>query len=159
VVGPQKEDFTDSYWNELYGWYDNGGVENVAAYLADLDLSAFNAKAPPPKTLAFWEIVDASRAPEDAELADVIDKMGRPKIVTLNQLASLASVNFAEWLLDRKNSRSVPHRLETSGYVAVRNEGAKDGLWKVDGKRQVIYGDASLPLRDRIEAARHRAST
>jgi len=153
----KKEDFTERYWNELYCWYDNGGFENVAAYLADLDLSAFNAKAPPPRTLAFWEIVDASRAPEDAELADVIDEMGRPKIVTLNQLASRASAHFADWLRDRKNSRSVPHRLETSGYVAVRNERAKDGLWKVDGKRQVIYGDASLPLRDRIEAARDKA--
>jgi Family of unknown function (DUF5906) len=153
----KKEDFTERYWNELYCWYDNGGFENVAAYLADLDLSAFNAKAPPPRTLAFWEIVDASRAPEDAELADVIDEMGRPKIVTLNQLASRASAHFADWLRDRKNSRSVPHRLETSGYVAVRNERAKDGLWKVGGKRQVIYGDASLPLRDRIEAARDKA--
>ena len=32
-------------------------------------------KAPPPKTPAFWDIVDASRAPEDAELADVIDAL------------------------------------------------------------------------------------
>jgi hypothetical protein len=37
--------------------------------------------------LAFWEIVDASRAPEDAELADVIDGMGQPRTLTLNQLA------------------------------------------------------------------------
>jgi hypothetical protein len=153
----KKEDFTDSYWRELYGWYDNGGIENVAAHLADLDLSTFNAKAPTPQTLAFWEIVDASRAPEDAELADVIDKIDRPKTITLIQLAAHATERFADWLLDRKNSRSVPHRLEASGYVAVRNERAKDGLWKVDGKRQVIYGDASLQVRDRIEAARDRA--
>jgi hypothetical protein len=155
----KKEDFTDSYWRELYGWYDNGGNENVAAHLADLDLSTFNAKAPPPQTLAFWEIVDASRAPEDAELADVIDKIDRPKTITLIQLAAHATERFADWLLDRKNSRSVPHRLETSGYVAVRNERAKDGLWKLDGKRQVIYADAGLPLRDRIEAARDRAGS
>jgi hypothetical protein len=29
--------------------------------------------------------------------------------------------------------------MEECGYVAVRNEAAKDGLWKVDGKRQAIY--------------------
>jgi hypothetical protein len=48
----------------------------------------------------------------------------------------------------------VPHRLEACGYVAVRNDGAKDGLWKALGKRQVIYAKAELALRDRIGAAR-----
>jgi hypothetical protein len=48
-----KEDFEDSYWRDLYCWYDDGGAEHVAAYLASVDLSGFNAKAPPPKTLAF----------------------------------------------------------------------------------------------------------
>ena len=37
-------------------------------------ISAFDPKAPPPKTAAFWDIVDANRAPEDAELADVLDQ-------------------------------------------------------------------------------------
>ena len=50
------------------------------------DLSGFDAKAPPPKTPAFWAIVDANRAPEDAELADVLDQIGKPDAVTLTQL-------------------------------------------------------------------------
>jgi hypothetical protein len=33
---------------------------------------AFNPKAPPHKTAAFWDIVDANRAPEDGELADLL---------------------------------------------------------------------------------------
>jgi hypothetical protein len=107
--------------------------------------------------LAFWEIVDASRAPEDAELADVIDRMGRPKTLTLNQLAARASEQFGNWLLDRKNSRRIPHRLEACGYLAVRNAGAKDGLWRVDGRRQVIYAAAALSPRDRSAAAEHAA--
>jgi hypothetical protein len=153
-----KEDFTAEYWSWLYRWYDHdGGNEHVAAYLSSLDLSFFDAKAPPPQTLAFWEIVDASRAPEDAELADVIDRMGRPKTLTLNQLAARASEQFGNWLLDRKNSRRIPHRLEACGYLAVRNAGAKDGLWRVDGRRQVIYAAAALSPRDRSAAAEHAA--
>jgi Primase C terminal 2 (PriCT-2)/Family of unknown function (DUF5906) len=66
-----KEDFPQAYWDELWGWYEAGGYGHVAAYLAELDISAFNAKAPPPKTKAFWDIVDASRAPEESEFADV----------------------------------------------------------------------------------------
>ena len=73
-----KDDFTKDYWNSLWGWYANGGACHVAAYLAELDLSGFDPKAPPPKTAAFWAIVDASRAPEDAELADVLDRLGNP---------------------------------------------------------------------------------
>src|SRR5262249_58717174 len=67
-----KEDFTTAYWDRLHGWYGNGGIACVAAYLQKLDLSGFDAKAPPPKTAAFYQIVGASRAPEDAELADVL---------------------------------------------------------------------------------------
>ena len=45
---------------------------------SNLDISSFDPKAPPPKTPAFWAIVDASRVPEDAELADVLDRLGNP---------------------------------------------------------------------------------
>ena len=59
----------------LRRWYESGGFGHVATYLAESDLSGFNPKAPPPKTPAFWAIVDANRATEDAELADVLDKL------------------------------------------------------------------------------------
>jgi hypothetical protein len=147
-----KDDFTETYWESLWEWYDRGGRNHVAAYLGGLDRSGFNAKAPPPKTQAFWEIVDASRAPEDAELADAIDLLGNPDIVTVSQVVRQAPQSFADWLLDRKNSRRIPHRFEECGYVAVRNDAANDGLWKI-GKRQVIYAKASLTPRDRIVAA------
>ena len=149
-----RDDFTDEYWIDLYRWYESGGIEAVAAYLADLDLSAFSPKAPPPRTQAFWEIVDASRAPEDAELADAIETLGSPEALTLEQIAGRAHDNFGEWLRDRKNARRIPHRLEACGYVAVRNDGAKDGHWKVGGRRQVIYAKTGLAERDRIAAAR-----
>ena len=147
-----KEAFGKDYWNSLWGFYRDGGDRHVAAYLATLDLATFDPKAPPPKTQAFWEIVDASRAPEDAELADAIDELGSPNALTLEQIASRAAGTFGEWLRDRKNARRIPHRLEACGYVAVRNDGAKDGLWKVGGRRQVIYAKAELSQRDRIAA-------
>jgi hypothetical protein len=44
--------------------------------------------------------------------------------------------------------------MEVCGYVAVRNPADKsDGRWRVDNKRQVIYGKADLPVPDRILAA------
>ena len=57
------------------------------------------------------------------------------------------------WITDRKNRRAIPHRLEKCGYVPVRNEAAKDGLWVLDGSRQVIYAKSELSLPDRFKAA------
>src|SRR4029077_6096648 len=83
-----KESFEPAYWTGLWRWYDSGGDRHVAAYLAQLDINSFDAKAPPPKTPAFWEIVDASRAPEDAEMQDAIDALDAPDVLTLEQVAS-----------------------------------------------------------------------
>jgi hypothetical protein len=155
--GLSKEDFTDDYWRNLYRWYANGGNEAVAEFLRTRKLSGFDAKAPPPKTGAFFEIASANRAPEDAELQDVLDDLGRPDIVTLDQVASRASAlqpSFGEWLRDSKaNARRIPHRFEDCGYVAVRNPNDTEGRWKIGGKRHTIYGNASLTERDRVAAA------
>ena len=61
---------------------------------------------------------------------------------------------FHDWVKDRKNRRALPHRFEQCGYVPVRNDTAKDGLWKIDGRRQVIHAKNNLSVADRIRAAR-----
>jgi len=133
-----KDDFDEAYWNGIWSWYENGGDSHVAAYLAVLDLSSFNSKAPPPKTSAFWDIVTASRSSEDSELADALDLLGNPDAVTLLKVQNIAPAEFAVWLKDRKNRRAIPHRFEQCGYVPVRNDAAKDGDWKIGGTRQRI---------------------
>jgi len=149
-----KEEFTPNYFNDLYSWYAEGGIENVAAYLSELDLSRFDPKAPPPKTAAFWDIVTANQAPEDAELADVIDVLGNPDAMTVKQLIAAATGPAAEWLSDNRSRRALPHRLERCGYVSVHNPDAKDGVWKIKGARQWIYAKTRLSLRDQLAAAR-----
>lgn len=148
-----REAFSDDYWSRLYGWYRSGGLGHVAAYLRTLDLSDFNAKAPPPKTPAFWDIVSANSAPEDAELADALDQLGKPEALTIASIAAAANDEFRAFLTDRRNSRKIPHRLEQCGYVAVRNAAATDGLFKVWGKRCAIYARTDLPPRDQMNAA------
>jgi hypothetical protein len=148
-----KTDFDEDYWNRIYGYYANGGLCHVAAYLAQLDISDFNPKAPPPKTEAFWDIVNANRSPEDADLADILDDLGNPDVTTLDRVQNAATGDFQVWVKDRKNRRQIPFRFEQCGYVPVRNDAADDGLWKIHGKRQVVYARADLPPRDRLAAA------
>ena len=158
----EKEDFTAEYWKKLWKWYDDGGDRHVAAYLAQPErLVGFDPKAPPPKTPAFWEIVDASRVQEDAEIADAIDKIrdpktnkiGDPDTVTIMQIAENCECDLRDWLWDRRNSRKVPHRLEQCGYIAVRNPSAKDGMWKVKDRRTIVYAKASLTPQQRYDRA------
>jgi hypothetical protein len=162
-----QEDFDSDFWRKQYRWYASGGNEAIAEYLTSRDLSGFDPKAPPPKTAAFWEIVNANRAPEDAELADVLDALGkphpddhnkviRPDVVTLDEVASKASAlqpAFAEWLRDRKNARRIPHRFEDCHYVVVRNPHDSEGRWKIAGRRHTIYGKDSLTENERVAAA------
>jgi len=149
-----KEAFTSIYWNELWNWYYTGGFEHVAAYLAALDISAFDPKAPPPKTPAFWDIVSANTAPEDAELMDVIDKLGNPDALTVKRLIAAATGDIADWLMERRNRRALPHRLEHCGYASVKNPDNKQGLWKLKDGQQNIYAKASLSPAEAIKIAR-----
>ena len=153
-----KENFAEGYWRELWSWYEEGGgFGHVAAFLRQRDLSGFDPKAPPPKTAAFWDIVDIGRAPEDAELADLIDMLDQPDVLTIAELVSCAmrcnQNDFGDWLRDRKNRRQVPYRLEAAGYVPVRSSTAKDGLWKLEGKRQVVYAKQTMSAGDKQRAA------
>lgn len=143
-----------AYWNGLWRWYAQGGHRHVAAYLAELDISAFDPNAPPPKTPAFWAIVDANRSPEDAKLADVIDRIEEPDAFIISRIATIADAELGTWIRDRKNRRLIPHRLERCGYVPMRNDYADDGLWKLNDKRQVIYVKSTLSISDRFKAAK-----
>jgi hypothetical protein len=155
-----KDGFTVDYWSSFWRWYrDEDGFRHVAAWLDQRDLSTFNPKAPPKKTEAFWTIVNAARAPEDAELADVVDKLGTPPVTTLDEVITASPGDFAEWLTDRRNRRNIPHRFEQCGYVPVRNDAADDGLWKIDGKRQVVYGRREHARRTLIERIRALAKS
>jgi hypothetical protein len=152
-----RDQFGDGYWNRLWGFYHAGGYGHVAAYLARLDLSDFDPKAPPPKTDAFWHIVNAARPPEESELADILDGLRWPDAVTLDDIVNEARDrsmhDFSDWLTDRRNRRTIPHRLESVGYESIRNGGTKDGRWKVHGRNAAVYAKTALTVRDRHAAA------
>jgi hypothetical protein len=150
-----KDEFDGDYWNKIWKWYGEGGYEHVAHYLANLDLSAFNPKAPPPKTTAFHEIVDASRVPEASEMADTLDKLDRPDAVTIETVRRQADAAFGDWLDDRRNTRRILHRFAECDYTPVRNPDAHDGLWKIGGKRQAVYAKQDLSQHRRLEAVKN----
>lgn len=132
------------------------------------------------KTEAFWATVAASRVPEDAELADAIDKLGEdetdehgkavnamdgkpkrisPVALTVKNVVAVVGEDFEKWLTDRKNSRQTSHRFVACGYVPVRSPHPKDGLWRVSGARQVIYALVALTPAEQMVAAEEVAKS
>ena len=139
-----SSDFVKGFWPGFWAWYNAGGMADVVAYLTEYDLSKFDPKAPPRKTEAFWQIVGVGAAPEEAELADILDALGAkenaldadgkpcgPVVTTLAKVLGKAEGDLFEWLKDRKNRRVIPHRFEACGYTPVRNSDAKDRLWVI----------------------------
>jgi len=74
-----------------------------------------------------------------------------PRIVTLKRIIQKTWDSYKQptgigaWLQDRRNSRTIPHRMEACGYVPVRNDADKrDGQWKINGTRQTVYGKSEI---------------
>ena len=151
-------DFEDGYFIGMWNWFDAGGYADIAAYLMQCDVTEFDPKAPPPKTAAFWDIVAASRAPESSEMADTLDLLGRPDVVTLHDIQThAANQEFADWLKDRRNRRAIPAHLERCGYVNVPNEEDKhDHQWRIMGKRQSVYARQEMTYREQVIAVRKK---
>jgi hypothetical protein len=95
-------------------------------------------------------------APEDGDLADVLELLGNPDAVTVASLIEKANPETADWLLDRRNRRALPHRLERCGYTSVRNPDASDGRWRVgtQGKKQIVYAHNDQTTDQQMAAAR-----
>jgi hypothetical protein len=156
-----RADFRPGYFGELWNWMRDGGAGHVAAHLRSIDLSAFDPKAPPARTPAFYRMVAAGEAPESGELRDIIDAMGQPEALTLLHLAvkagELGMTDVAHELFDRKVRRAIPHRLERVGYVQVQNPDASDSMFKIDGRRCNVYARRDLPSSAQVKAARELA--
>jgi hypothetical protein len=145
------------YFDGLWRWYEKeGGFEDIAAFLATLDISGFNPKAPPKKTPAFWAIVDANQPEEESEIADVLDMIGNPPALTVERLAASAGSDLSGFLRDRTKRRAASHRINAAGYEIVRST-ASDGLWVVytDGAkaRKAVYARKDQSVPERLKAA------
>jgi hypothetical protein len=155
-----RESFPPVYWDRYWEWLtEGGGVYSVTEYLRKKDLSKFNAKAPPPQTEAWWAIVQSNSSVEDEELCGVLEKLGHPQAITIQQIIDCAKATdeegLAEMLADRKNRRRIPHILERSGYVITRNPTAAktSGYWTVFGKQCSVYAQKKLSLQEQFSAA------
>jgi hypothetical protein len=154
-----KEDFSADYWAEYYDWLNKaGGRAHVAAFLRQRDIISFDPKAPPPKTPAFWAILQAGQSPETIELSDVLEEMGWPDVVCSQAIAAEAGIDTLLWFSDPRHAKKVRYRLSDCGYETVLNPSVQDGRWRFEGgSKRMIYVRRSISPSERVKIASHYA--
>jgi Bifunctional DNA primase/polymerase, N-terminal len=151
---PDIETFAAKYFGPLYRWYESGGYDAVAHYLMTLPLDSFSPTAPPPKTLAWHEIVNAYSDPAKNTLTDILETLGNPPAVTVGEVSAADKAGELGWL-DPRQRNLIPAQFEEAGYVHQGNPAARNGRWQVGDKRREvsIYVQAKLTPAERRRAA------
>ena len=155
-----------AYFEVLYDWYEKGRNEHVSALLRGWDISQFDAKAPPKKTDAWWQIVSASMANESSEISFALEEMGWPPIATMEQVIAasrkvsspledrlkVGGSSLEEWASDRKNWKAIPRRFEESGYVRLLNRDRTDGRWRIGKNNVNVFAKMDISMAEQLLA-------
>jgi hypothetical protein len=135
--------------NAIYQWYENGGLDAVAHFLRTLDLSArnWNAKAPPPRTAWWHQLVAGGASQEEEKFADALDKLQRPEWITVPQVVEAGGLELASWVANPGNRRKVERELVKSGYQRLPNPSEKRGRWLLGGAQVAVYRRSDTPAK------------
>jgi len=154
----RKEDIDqDGYFDDLYDWLDRkGGKDAAADFLMTLDVSHFNPTRPPPRTQAWWNVVEAGNSEDDVDLRNTLEGLRWPRALRFDELVKRVPM-LGHGLTDRKILGYKLGRLDRA-YVVCANPDAQDGVWKVgkEKKRVTYYALRELTVRERIAAVRER---
>lgn len=122
------------YFNDLFAWFESGGIGHVAAWLAARDLSAFDPKAQVQRTAGWGAVAASWGEPEDA-VAWALDKLGNPAAVLGQELVNPQFDHHEEVANMLKSPRKIAHRMNRAGYVNVPPPSGEDRwTFRKDGK-------------------------
>jgi hypothetical protein len=132
------------------------GIEKVAMFLRNYDISAFKPYAPPRHTDAFKYMVQSDENEVDTQLETILNTMGKPVVFTLASIRTAARgmAELEAFMGSQKNDRSMVRRLDRLGYIRLSNPDEKSGRWMGARTYYTLYGLKDCSLHERLEAAR-----
>lgn len=128
------------YYTRLFKWYAAGGLQNVAAWLMQRDLTRFSATAPPPQTAAWRNIVGSWNRQEEDPLLNALQQLGSPDVVFASDLVATTAADFdhaAELRELIKSRRKLAHQMDTQGYRLIEPEAESEWTFWSGGKRVI----------------------
>lgn len=114
-----------SYFQRLFAYFEHGGGAHVASWLRARDLSRFNPKAQVERTAGWEAISNTWSEPEDA-IGQAIDLLGTPDVLFATEMVQVQFDGAEEIAGMIKSPRKIGHRMQRSGYVAVKPPGGED---------------------------------
>jgi len=115
----------NTYFNEMFAWFERGGTAHVAAWLSERDLSAFDPKAQVTRTAGWGAVAASWGEPEDA-VAWAIDHLGNPDVLLGQELVNPQFDHHEDVANMLKSPRKIAHRMNRAGYVNVPAPGGAD---------------------------------
>ena len=152
-----KDSFVDGYWRRLWGWYDAGGLNHVAAYLGELNLAGFDPKAPPPKTAGLLADRQHRQRARGRRARRPARQAGQPR---RRHPGAAARQGRRELRRVAGRSAQPPRHPPPDEQLRLRagaQPEADDGLWRIKEVRQAIYAKAALSHEERFRAAQELA--
>jgi hypothetical protein len=152
-MGLTDEDEKAAYFTDLWEWFFTGGMNHIAAYLHERDVSGFSANNGQRKTDAHKMVVAGSMA-SDQWLMDAIEHFGENDLIR------------SDWLLtkvceDGSKVEAMKPRLNAAisrlGYVIYRNPDRKDGRWRLEAKNVTIFAKSGTPMVDCLDGSNRNA--
>lgn len=121
------------YFEHLFKWFENGGASNVAAWLKARDLSAFNPKAQIARTKGWEAVANTWGEPEDP-VSHALEALNNPAVVFGAELLQQTFDGRDEIAGMLKSPRKIGHRMQRSGYVAIKPPDADRWIFRAEGK-------------------------
>ena len=129
------------YFEELWEWFLGGGSAHVAAYLLERDIKKFSASNGQRRTSAHHTVVTAGMV-GDQWLDDILDHLKYPTGIRSDWIMTQAASN-GEREMDVR--RKLANTIGRAGYVTFKCPTTKDGRWRLNGKKAMVYVKSGTP--------------
>lgn len=107
------------YFQRLFEYFETGGAGHVSEWLRQRDLSHFNPKAQVARTAGWEAVANTWSEPEDA-VGQALDILGSPDVVFTSEMVRIQFDGRDEVASMAKSPRKMGHRMQRSGYIAVK---------------------------------------
>lgn len=132
-MGLSDEAIKHQYFSDLWDWFRNGGVNHVAAYLTEKDISKFSADNGQRKTEAHREVILAGLE-QHHWFMDILNHYGNPRFISYPMIMKIVKEKADSHSNKLTFSGKLRSALDSCGYFKYLNPKSKsDGRWYKPG--------------------------
>lgn len=151
----QNSEIKNNYFSSLWEWFQNGGSNNIAAYLKEKDISKFSANNGQRKTKAHQSVIKMGLQ-QNSWFYDILEQEDNPTFISCPMIRNLASKNEGHEFVNHGSFMSkLRAAIKNAKYFNYDNPEAKDGRWYQSGIKKGFVVYASNGTREGLDPRPH----